>query len=261
MQPLAIDVSQFGTADGNADIIRRNLERRLPEVSPAFVSHDGHMVIVGSGPSLPQFVGEIRREREQGRPICAIKGAHDFLCEQGIEPDLFVSVEPRDRRENLKHANNHTTYMLASRVSPLVFDHLANRKVVMWHSWSVAEECKAFKGRMAIGGGTTSGLRAINLFYVLGYRNFILYGFDSCLAPDGVTKRFTGELTGKTIDVHVGGKEGPNSRKFICNYAMAQQAQDFLKTWNVMPDVHVEVKGDGLLAAIVAERIAKGLPA
>lgn len=44
---------------------------------------------------------------------------------------------------------------------------------------------------MLIGGGTTSGLRAISLFYVLGYRQFELFGFDSC--NDGELLRVNGD--------------------------------------------------------------------
>ncbi len=35
---------------------------------------------------------------------------------------------------------------------------------------------------------------------------------------------------------------------------MAEQAQAFQLLWVMMPDLRVEIKGDGLLAAILAER-------
>ncbi len=254
MQPLAIDVGQFGSAKGHQENIRGALSRGLPELVPALCSHDGTCVLVASGPSTPQFLEEIREERKRGRPIVAIKAAHDLLCENEIEPDLFVSVEPRDRRNNLKSKTQNTIYLLASRVAPEVFDHLGKERVIVWHSWSSDEEMEVFKnsGKFMIGGGTTSGLRAINLMYVLGFRNFVLYGFDSCLAEDGKTKRFDGSQAGQTIDIIMGG------RKFLANYAMAAQAQEFQNIWRVMPDIHVEAKGDGLLAWIISERKKHG---
>lgn len=228
------------------------LKRNLPEPSPAICSHDGNFVVVGSGPSLPDFVEEIRQERERGRPICSVKGSHDFLCENGIEPDLFLSVEPRDRREHLKHANDNTVYLLASRCDPVMFDHLKGRKLICWHSWSNNENWPELKGKQLIGGGTTSGLRAVTFGYVQGYRNFILYGMDSCLGPDKLTKRFTGEKAGMVVDRIVG------DQTFYCNGAMALQADEFQEYYKVMPDVHFEVKGNGLLAAIVSERKKRG---
>lgn len=254
LKPLKVGVQQYGTAEANEGNIRASLSRGLPELSPALCAHDGHLVIVGSGPSLPLFADELKAEREKGRPIVAIKGSHDFLCENGIEPDLFVSVEPRPRLENVKHKNPNTIYLLASRCSPELFDHLKDCKVMLWHSWSYEKECEVFKGRMGIGGGTTSGVRAINVGYVLGFRKFILYGMDSCLAEDKSTKRFTGEKAGQIVDVVVG------DRKFWCNAALAQQANEFQTLYQVMPDITIEAKGDGLISAILAERRRLGYP-
>ena len=42
--------------------------------------------------------------------------------------------------------------------------------------------------------------------------------------------------------------------------AMAAQAQDFQNIWSVMPDIHIESVGPGLLTAIIEERINQGLP-
>lgn len=228
--------------------VKSALGRGLHEITPAFFSHDGHIVIVGSGPSLPQFIGEIRAEREKGRPICAIKGAHDYLVENDLIPELFVSIEAQDKTHQLKHKNPHTVYLLASRVHPEMFNCLKGHNVMLWHSWAETELFKEFKGKLLVGGGTTSGLRALTLFYVLGFRNFILYGFDSCLAGDGKTKRFTGEQAGMVVDRWVGG------RRFLCNGAMALQADEVQELVKVMPDMKIKVKGDGLIAAIWAER-------
>jgi hypothetical protein len=107
--------------------------------------------------------------------------------------------------------------------------------------------------KIAIGGGTTSGLRAINIGYVLGFRHFTLYGYDSCNRADGV-KRFTGETTGPSVDVYVG---GPGGRKFNCNAAMAQQANEFQKLFDVMGDIKLDVKGPGLIAEIMRVREAR----
>lgn len=254
LKPLTIDVSQFGNASQHVGVIQHNLARGLPEFAPALVAHDGTMVCVGSGTSLPTVIDQIKEERAKGRPICAVKGAHDYLCEQGIEPDLFVSVEPRDRRGNLKHKNQRTAYLLSSRVAVEVFDHLADCRVMVWNAFGTSEEMKAFKHRAshACGGGSTSGLRAIAMGYLMGFRNFVLYGYDSCNAPDG-TKRIDGAKTGVTQEVIVGGQ------RFSCNMAMAAQANEFqLVTYSLLPDIHIEAKGGGLIAAILDERKRQG---
>ena len=103
-----------------------------------------------------------------------------------------------------------------------------------------------------IGGTSTSGLRAVNLAYYMGFRKVAMYGMDSCNAPDGITKRIDGSLTGQTVPVIVDGQT------FIANVAMAQQAEDFQKIWVMMPDMKVEVFGGGLLAAILEARRKRG---
>ena len=254
LKPLQIDVSQFGWSAQHVQTIQDNMARGLPEFTPSLVSHDGTMILVGSGPSLPTVIEHIRAEHANGRPICAVKAAHDYLCEHGIEPDLFLTVEPRDRRGHLKYKNQHTTYILASRTAPEVFDHLRDCHVILCHFLGHHNEWTAYKGqkRYAIGGGSTSGLRAIAVGYMMGFRNFILYGYDSCNAPNGM-KRFDGSMTGVTTEVIVGGQT------FTCNMAMAAQAQEFqLCTYSLLPGIHLEVRGGGLLAAILEERKKQG---
>jgi len=259
LRPLAFDTSTFNVPQGMTENIRLALARGLPELLPAICSHDGQFVIAGSGPSLKDQLDAIRAEKELGRPICAVKGAHDFLLSHDIEPDLFLSIDPRDRRNNVQRASENTVYLLASRCCPQLFDHLKDRYVMLFHAASSEEEnamMQANNVRFAIGGTSTSGLRAVNVGHFMGYRNFIMYGMDSCNAEDGITKRVDGSLTGQTTDVWV----GSTGKKFIANVAMAQQAIDFQQLWVMLPGIHVEVKGGGLLAAIAEERARLGMP-
>ncbi len=254
LQRLHIDGTQFGVAGQHLPAIRAAMARGLPEFVPALVAHDGTMVIAGSGPSLPAFIEEIRAERERGRPVLAVNGAHDLLCEHGIYPDLFLTVDPRDIRHNLRRKNEETIYLLASRVAPEVFDYLKDHRVMLWHSAGHPTEMPAFKGTNAkrIGGGPTSGLRAICVAYLMGFRNITLYGFDSCNNAQG-QKRFDSGTVANNTDVIVGG------RTFTCNMAMADQADKFqFCTYGMLPNLHLDVKGDGLLAAIVEERRKAG---
>lgn len=261
MKPLTLGslrVQQAGNTDSNGANIESALARKLPELVPACCSHDGSFVIVASGPSLPGFIEEIREHQAKGRPICAVNGAHDFLVENGITPHLFISVDPRNTiLQNIKHKQDDTIYLLASRCNPEVFDYLKDNKILLWHAWSDEPECDVWKGRFGIAGGTTSGLRAINVAYILGFRNFIGYGLDSCLAKDKDTKRFSGEKVGPgwVTDVIVGG------RRFWCNGAMAQQASEFQMLYRYMPGLSLDLKGDGLLAAIIDERKKRGFNA
>lgn len=257
LHKLEVPYTAYGTTDELSGHIRSALSRGLPELTPALCSHDGTFVIVGSGPSLKRHADDIKAERERGRPILAVNGAHDFLCDNGLEPDLFLSVDPRTTIiGNVQKKNKHTAYLIASRCNPELFDFLKDCKVMLWHSWCKEPEAQEFLGKMAIGGGTTSGTRAIYVGYVMGYRKFVIYGLDSCLAPDGQTKRFSGEKAGKIVNVIIGGEGG---REFLTNVPMAQQAAEVQDILTALPDATIDFKGDGLIAAIWEERRNRGL--
>lgn len=251
MKPLAFDPSTFNIPEGVEENIRLSMKRCLPELQPAICSHDGHFVVVGSGPSLKDNFEGVREEKAKGRPVCAVKAAHDFLIERNIEPDVFLSLDPRDRRNNVQKETESTIYLLASRCAPELFEHLKDRRVMVWHAAGAEKENQVLREfgviQKAVGGASTSGLRAIYVGYIWGFRHFVFYGMDSCNAEDGVTKRVDGSLTGVTQDVYVSG------RKFVCNIAMALQAQEFAILLSVLPNISIEIKGGGLLAAIQEE--------
>lgn len=235
--------------------VRAALMLGLPEFAPSLFQHDGTMVVCGSGPSLPTMIEEIRAERGRDRPILAVKGAHDLLCANGIDPDIFVSVEAKPRLENVQRKNANTVYFLSSRCSPELFGHLDGCKKLIFHTQGGKEQgLEELKGRSLIGGGTTSGLRAVTLGFLLGFKRFVLYGFDSCLDAENRKRHDSGAMKPEQIVDRICA-----GRRFLCNGAMAMQADEFQEYYKHLPGVTFDVKGDGLIAAIVAERKRRGL--
>lgn len=234
------------------DNIMSAVARNLRGFLPSLVKHDGHMVIVGSGPSVADHVEDIRAEQALGRPVMAIKGAHDWLIDRGITPDLWVSMDSQvSILKYLQKKSSSTCYLAASKVPPEVLDWLSDQQVIVWHAWMGQGEEELFPGGSCmVGGGSTSGLRGITIAWLMGFRRVILYGFDSCL-KDGI-KKAGGE---KPIDWTIPIRAGINGQERICDSSMASQANEFqLMTFAVMPDLKVKVVGDGLLADIMVER-------
>lgn len=226
--------------------------RDLRGFFPSLVGHDGTMVIVGSGPSVADHVDEIRAEQALGRPVMAIKGAHDWLIERGITPDLWVSMDSQEA--NVKHIQNKshaTCYLVASKVPPNVFDWLSDQQVIVWQAWMGQGEEDLFpKGSCMVGGGTTSGLRGITIAWLMGFRRVILFGFDSCLKAGA--KRVDGS---KPIDWLIPIQVGLGGEMRMCDSSMASQANEFqMMTLDIMPGLKVKVVGDGLIADIMVER-------
>jgi len=180
-----------------------------------------------------------------------------LLCEHGIEPDVFVSCEAKPRLENVQRKNERTLYLLSSRCSPELYDWLEDRKIVIWHPYVETGIHPELSGRHLIGGGTTSGLRAITLAYVMGFSKFVLYGYDSCLDLKTKKKRYdSGSMNPEQWQDRI-----IRGRRFICNAAMAMQADEVQEYYKICPELSLDVKGDGLLAAVIAERRRMGLRA
>ena len=206
--------------------------------------------MVASAPSVRGQVELIRKMQAAGSPIVAIKGAHDWLIDNGVIPDYALAIDPQEHRIAFYKPHKAVRYMIASQCHPAMFDNLAGYNVTLWHPYVMKGQTRP-KSSMLIGGGTTSGLRAISLFYVLGWRQFELFGFDSC--NDGKTLRVNGDGLkdgDKLIEVRI----DPDGETFHCNTAMALQAEHFQTYYDYLPDAVFNGHGHGLIQAIIRKR-------
>ena len=256
LQPLKVNVSQCGLPEGIGENIQHSLSLGLPELQVGLLKHDGTFVLCASGPSIANHVDEIKQDQENGKTLCAVKGAYDFLRGHGITPDLYLSVEPRYKP--VLDPSEETAFLLASRCHKQMFEDLKSFRVYLWHSWSIEDGTEHLMGKPLIGGGTTSGLRAVNVGYLLGFRKFKWYGMDSSLGEQGEKRVGQDPLSDfvKQYEVIVG-EENPTV--YRTNAAMAAQANEAQVIYNVMPDISVSVIGEGLIPAIWKERQKRGL--
>lgn len=227
----------------------------LPSLG-AYHPHDMVAVLVGSGPSIATQLDSIKRQRDKGRPIIAIKDAHDFLIEHGIIPNQAVVLDPTEYQwQCFRRKHPDVQYWVCSQCHPSMFAHLAGHQVSLFHL--IFNENKVYKGqpsvKFMIGGATTTGLRAISLLHVMGFRRFELYGFDCCFTGDRLRVETAWERpkddNSRVVPVRCG------ARTFLCNPGMAAQAQEFQNLWTdyQMPDIFVQSYGDGLITAILDE--------
>lgn len=234
------------------------IERGLPEITGMSPAHNGIVALVGSGPSASGQLEALRKLRREGVVICGIKDAHDWLSDNGMAPDYALALDPQERRATcFKRKNSYTTrYLIASQCHPSAFDDLKDCNVILWHL--LFKEGQTFpEGRFLIPGATTSGLRALSVFYVLGYREFHLFGFDSCLSGDVLRVDGSGLRDGEnTMEIQI--DPSPDAEKFICNGSMALQAQAFQDYYRMMPDATFIGYGHGLIQAIIEKRKRDG---
>lgn len=243
------------TDDAVVANIKASVARGLPELQPSPVPHDGTFVIVGSGLSLADHLDELRAEQEKGRPIVAVKGAHEFLVERGITPDMAVMMDAQPKRvQCVSNPRKGVVYMIASQCPPEVFDKLADFDVLLWHAYGGKHCATAAPDAFWLYGGTTTGLRSINIGMVLGFRRFVLYGFDSSL-KDGARRIVFDEKPGSVHEVSLA-----NGEKFQTNAAMASQVYELQTLLNTV-DIHVRCVGEGLMPAMLKYRESIGYPA
>lgn len=261
--PLKIDTKCIASDETLLAQIETNAKRGLPEFLPLPPAHNGTIVLCGSGPSILHELENIREHKRKGQLVVAIKGCHDLLIQNGIKPDWCIMLDPQEKILNCVTKNQDgIIYMLASQCHPKVFDELQKEKryVVIWHALSNIGEEKLLENRALIGGGTTTGLRALNMVYTMGYRKVHLYGYDSnVIEHEGKTYKRVNVHTeggldqpGKIIDVWVGGN------RFWANPAMAAQANEFQQAMAVLKGLKVNVHGDSLIREIWKHHIGMG---
>jgi hypothetical protein len=223
--------------------------RGFPQVTKQESAKDGMITLVASGPSVAGQI-DVIREMSKTTKIVAIKDAHDWLISQGVIPDYALAIDPQEHRISFYKPHKAVEYMIASQCHKAMFDNLEGHKVTIWHPYVMKGQDRP-KNAMLIGGGTTSGLRAISLFYVLGYRHFALFGFDSCLTGD--TLRINGSSL-KEGDTLTEVRIEQDGETFYCNPSMALQAEHFQTYYDYLPDAHFYGFGHGLIQAIIKKR-------
>lgn len=223
--------------------VRVNSRKNIPWLK-SLPEHDGHAVLVGGGPSLKDWVDEIRMRKDAGQTIFALNGAALYLKAQGIKADHCVVVDARE--SNIKFIGHAEHHYLSSQCHPSLFDCNAT----LWHQ-EYPEDMAEFESALPeeqpehtlIGGGTTVGLSAMALVYALGYRKLHLYGYDSSY-QDGDRHAYS-QHDPQNVDCvfTVAGKS------FNTSLAMARQAELFPEMKDTLLDLGclITIRGDGLL--------------
>lgn len=244
---------------GNA---RSAIARDLPWFDTA-PEHDGHVCIVGGGPSLVDTLPELKWRASIGQKVWALNGAARFLYNHGICPDVLVIADARaENVEFLAELNAGAAVYLASQCHPGLFDAANDWGLdpTLWHvnAPGMEELLGDEKARPVhlIGGGSTVGMNAMVLAFAAGYRKIHLYGFDSSykadehhVYPQGLND------DDRVIDALFG------DEKFRTTGWMVQQVNEFqdLAPQLVNDGCVITVAGTGLLQS-AAKAMANNIP-
>lgn len=227
------------------------VDKRLTHV-PLDEHHDKTALIVCYGPSLQDtwtdLVGQLKFN---GGDVFSVSGAHDFLIRRDVIPNYHVECDPRQHKaENLTRPSEGVQYLIASCCHPDLVDKLLPYDLTLWHMHNGADSVAPIEelepDQFMVHGGGNAGLRAIAVAYVMGYRNFIIYGMDYSFKDDG--QQWAGRHVGKkkdTIEVVCDGK------KFLSSSVNVSYCRHFLMTIENAPGAQWTLVGNGLLQAMM----------
>lgn len=239
--------------------VRKACKRDLPWFEVAD-EHDGHVAILGGGPSLVDKIEEIKWRQSIGQQVWVLNNAHAALKDAGIRYDAQVLLDARP--DNAAFITEADRYLVASQCDPSIFNVLWHQRVTVFHvnSPGMVDLLSPEKVRAAylVGGGTTVGMNALALAFLKGYRKIHLYGFDSCYR-DGKHHAYSQPLN----DGERASEAMYNGKTYFCAPWMIGQAQEFIELApGYMADgAVITVHGSGLLVDIGQEMLGTLSPA
>lgn len=228
--------------------------RNILWFEPGDYAKGRELMIVGGGPSLKDYLEEIREKQARGAWIMSLNGAYEYLQENEIISDCMMMLDARPvNTKFVKNPNGKTLFMIASQCHPDIFEALKEKVVVLWHSDAQQfpnqkvqkiAELKGLRGAQAVAGGQTVGARALILAFLMGFRKMYLYGFDSSYT-DGHHHPYEQKQndTEATIELEVG------SKKYITTPLFARQVYTIQQQRNVLKRQGAEIilRSDGFI--------------
>lgn len=217
-------------------------------------AHTRTALLVSAGPTLKDYLEDIKEKQAGGAVVFAVKHAYPMLRAAGIQPDFTVVLDPRPVDGLSTHGVVRTTLfeqmtpsdkvLLASMTNPSVRRELESKKVrlIGWHAHTFSTQVaqpNAFKKGMIIAGGTCAATRMPMLAFTLGFRRFEFYGYDFFYPSDAKQE----DIKQPLMKVMV----GDEGREFLTTGELIAAMQD-LGQWNkwlVENRLAVTFHGDG----------------
>jgi SAM-dependent methyltransferase len=246
-----VDYGEINTSEAKIiENVKANLDAGWSEVTP-HPTNDVEVMILGGGPSLNEFIDDIREKRAAGVKLVTLNGTYNWALEHGLTPSAQIMVDAREFNKRFtKPVVDDCKYLISSQCHPSVLEGLPHDRTLLWHTTMSAIRDTLNESRerwYGVPGGSTVMLRAIPLLRMLGFKRFHLYGFDSCvIGKDHHAYSQPENDTEVVIDTIVGGKV------FKCHAWQIAQAQEFMDLVKFLGDeLELEVYGDGLINHIL----------
>lgn len=227
------------------------------------------VALCGGGPSLKDTIPELRRLKELNPEliIATVNKTHDYLLslDNPIRPDMAFFADPREWIPTYVTPVEGCKYVCGSQVTPELLEKLKDFDLYIFHARSTNVDAPEYladaddyilptiaNGRsyLAVGGGTTTGLRAWGLLKAdcFGSPWINFFGFDSSSEPEKPMHAYEKDSSVIHFDRRypirltdpVTGKELP--KHYFPNYNMLTQMRDVEKSFVLYHNDMVEGK-------------------
>ena len=230
-----------------------------------YQAHEKVALMVGAGPTLPEYLDEIRQKQKEGAVVFAVKHAFTVLKAAGIVPDWTVILDPRPvdgksthgivRKELFAGAGPGDKFLFASMTHPSVREVLTEKEcdIYGWHAHTSASQEKQppeFDTGLIVMGGTCAATRIPMLGFVMGFRRFEFFGYDF-FYPKGTTQE---GIKQKLMEVALG-KDG---KRFLTTGELIAAMQDLgqWNRWMATNRIGVKFHGEGAGALIWQDTVS-----
>ncbi len=228
--PLTFELSPPLDPDTIKGHIAHSLSLGLPTVKQG--KNRGPINIIASGPSA--------KEAPLDGPTIALNGALGLFTRSGKAPTYWAACDPRERiADFLTDAPEETTYLVASKCHPKVFEALKGKRVLLWHLNDFETPKPAVPSAVSI------TLCAMSLLRYMGYNKMDVWGWDGCYGQDGShhVSHQPHEEDGTIIHL-------PDGQAFNTTMAWGMEAEDALIQLT-LADYQPTIHGNGMFQAIL----------
>lgn len=217
--------------------------------------HTGKCAIVGASASLKDQLKEIRRiQQDKFGVVISINGAHQFLIENDIIPNIHVLFEAdlKSVRESLGGPpDNRVIYYTCSHLCSDIFDELKYYKKVIWHCFLeldgyVEFVSSLYPNQILVTGPYCSLFRTLTIGLILGFREIELFGCDASLINNLTHyEGYHNKADEPVIHVVAGTKE--TNKQFLTTPFLSFQAETFLVFCRSNNGLKIKIHGNGLM--------------
>jgi hypothetical protein len=171
--------------------IRQVSKLELPTLKKHLGQGAGTAIFVAGGPTLRDYLDEIRQRSVAGDFIITSNNTYDFLVDNGIIPSACLLLDPKEIvSKYVRKPQPQTQFFVGSVCNVKLFEALRGQSVTriltcygLEDESDINLQMELYKNPPArdfLVGGTMTPLRAMPFALLLGYSRLEFYGFDSC---------------------------------------------------------------------------------